>query len=167
MSVFVAADHHFSHKNVIRFDGRPFSNVEEMNLALVERHNSVVKPDDTVYFLGDVSFDKKLAADQVTMLNGKKILLAGNHDDLKNSAFIDAFDEVHKYLRRRLFGKDVIFFHYPIYDWDKKFHGSFHLHGHVHGKPTGIGGRISDVWLGNNDYFPINLEFLLNHLESL
>ena len=52
MSNFYIADWHYNHKNCLAFDNRPFTSIEQMNEALVERWNSVVKPGDTVYVLG-------------------------------------------------------------------------------------------------------------------
>lgn len=158
---WVLSDHHFSHKKIIDFESRPFDSVEDMNAFMVQAHNELVSEDDTVYFLGDFSFKQKLAAEQINALNGKKVLITGNHDDLRNKAFVDSFDEVHSYLKRKLFGHDVVMFHYPIAEWDKMHYGSIHLHGHVHGKSMCIEGRIYDVWAGGNNYAPYNMEELL------
>ena len=53
-------DHHFFHKNILEYEpiARPFASVEEMNEAMVERWNSVVKPYDKVYHLGDFCFGR-------------------------------------------------------------------------------------------------------------
>lgn len=39
-------DLHFGHKNVIQFDHRPFSNVEEMDAFIMQCWNKRVQPDD-------------------------------------------------------------------------------------------------------------------------
>jgi calcineurin-like phosphoesterase family protein len=164
--IWVLSDHHFSHKNIIKFENRPFDSVEQMNEFMIQAHNDIVASDDIVYFLGDVSFNQKIAVNQVNALNGKKVLITGNHDDLRNTAFVDAFDEVHTYLRHKLFGHEVVMFHYPIAEWDKMHYGSIHLHGHVHGKEMGIKGRIYDVWAGGNNYTPYNMEELLMQVSQ-
>ena len=45
----------FSHENIIKYcpESRPFNTVEDMNEHIVEKWNSVVSPEDTVYHLGD------------------------------------------------------------------------------------------------------------------
>lgn len=50
------ADTHFGHCNVIRFDGRPFGDVEEMDRVLMENWNARVGDGDDVYVLGDFCY---------------------------------------------------------------------------------------------------------------
>ena len=73
--IYFTSDTHFGHANIIKYCKRPFANVDEMNIALVAAWNAKVKPEDTVYHLGDVTF-KRL--DMVPLLNGTKILIRGN-----------------------------------------------------------------------------------------
>ena len=54
--IYFTADHHFGHANIIRHCNRPFQNVEEMDMALLSNWNASVKPQDTVYILGDLFF---------------------------------------------------------------------------------------------------------------
>ena len=53
MNYWWTSDYHFSHANIIKYCDRPFESVEEMNEAIIKRHNERVKPEDTVFFLGD------------------------------------------------------------------------------------------------------------------
>jgi calcineurin-like phosphoesterase family protein len=59
---------------------RPFTTVEEMNDEMLKRWNSVVKPDDTGYYLGDFSLAKRSVEYFAPLLNGEKYLITGNHD---------------------------------------------------------------------------------------
>ena len=74
---YYISDLHFDHKNVIKFDNRPFSDVEEMNQALINNWNSVVQNNDTVYILGDFCWGK---ADRwmeiLKQLKGQKVLIS-------------------------------------------------------------------------------------------
>ena len=60
--IWVISDTHFDHANILNFTdavGKPtrnFADVEAMNEHMIERWNSVVKPGDKVYHLGDVLF---------------------------------------------------------------------------------------------------------------
>jgi len=78
--IFFSSDHHFYHFNVIRYSGRPYETVEEMNEALVANWNSVVGPDDIVYYLGDFSLAFRAVEVFSSRLNGIKYLVPGNHD---------------------------------------------------------------------------------------
>ena len=80
MAIFLTSDTHFRHKNILEYCGRPFFSMEHMERELIRNWNSVVGVDDTVYHLGDFSMNHKYHADIVPQLNGKKILVLGNHD---------------------------------------------------------------------------------------
>lgn len=51
--VWFTSDTHFGHANIVKYSGRPFEDVYEMNAALVRNWNETVKPGDLVYHLGD------------------------------------------------------------------------------------------------------------------
>lgn len=87
MSKFwLISDWHFNHDREFVWGPRGFKSVQEMNEAIIERHNSVVNPDDYVYVLGDCALggsdpivleeNKKL----IERLNGHLIIIHGNHD---------------------------------------------------------------------------------------
>jgi calcineurin-like phosphoesterase family protein len=78
--IYFSSDQHFWHANVIKYCGRPFANVDEMNDAMIKNWNSVVKPEDTVYCLGDFSLAIRPVETYTSQLNGTKYLVPGNHD---------------------------------------------------------------------------------------
>ena len=80
MTVFFTSDPHIFHTNVIKYCNRPYNSVEEMNEALVLNWNSIVKPEDTVYCLGDFSMAARPVETFTRRLMGKKFLVPGNHD---------------------------------------------------------------------------------------
>lgn len=160
--IFIIADTHFGHTNIIRYCKRPFGEIEknkewisqEMNKnswdrdpkvgnilkeateehdeALITNWNSRVGPNDTVYHLGDFSFSGGHPKKYLDRLNGKVSLIMGNHDDSKKVR--DAgFEHVFDYRKIRYNVERFILFHYPIAEWDTCHYGSFHLHGHTHG----------------------------------
>jgi calcineurin-like phosphoesterase family protein len=151
---FFTSDLHFGHKNIMKFNPhtRPYSSLEDMDEKMIESWNKDVAPGSLVYILGDVSFYKpKKTVEILNNLNGSKILIKGNHDssNLKDQGFRDCFIEIHDYFEAKIVDRYMCLFHFPIYDWHKIHHGAYHLHGHVHGKHLGIGGRILDVGWDN------------------
>ena len=56
---FYTSDLHLGHANVIRFDKRPFADVEEINQYIINRWNDRVSEDDTVYIVGDICHRKR------------------------------------------------------------------------------------------------------------
>ena len=45
---YYISDLHIGHENILRFDNRPFADVNEMNNKLIENWNARVRSDDTV-----------------------------------------------------------------------------------------------------------------------
>lgn len=79
---YLISDLHLDHENIIRYCARPFSDIDEMNRILVGNWNRIVSPNDTVYFLGDMSYgrDSHSSSFWLKKLNGKIIFIRGNHD---------------------------------------------------------------------------------------
>lgn len=130
---FYIADLHYGHNNVIAFDNRPFMTIEEMNAALVERWNTVVAADDTVYVLGDFFWTNASTAIPVLQrLNGHKVLIQGNHDRCHDNKFRREFERIASYLEIDDADRQVVLCHYPIPCFKNHFYGWYHLYGHVH-----------------------------------
>lgn len=151
MTHYITSDLHFGHANILKFNPatRQFADVEHMNYQMVQMWNEIVKPEDTVYILGDVAFMKKEDATKIVKsLNGRKILIKGNHDGrlLTDSKFRACFSEIHAYHETTFNGVKLCMFHYPIMEWNNCHRGSVQLHGHLHGKPSGLEQyRVKDV----------------------
>lgn len=144
MKVFVGSDFHWGHANIMTFcptTRTRYGSVANMNESMIQEWNSVVGKDDTVYMLGDIAFMSGYDASKiVNQLNGTKILIIGNHDikQLKDVHFYNAFKEVHHYLEVVHNGTRIIMCHYPFAEWNQMHRGSIALHGHLHGKPSGM-----------------------------
>ena len=50
--IYYIADMHFGHKNVLRFDNRPFADTDLMDEVLIHNWNERVTGEDIVYVLG-------------------------------------------------------------------------------------------------------------------
>lgn len=132
MSVFFTSDLHFGHKNVIRFDNRPYTTVEEMDADLIARWNAKVGKGDTVYILGDFSwYGTDKTRDILNSLNGKKFLIRGNHD--RTHGLEKYFEDICDYKELRLQdGNMITLCHYPIPFFNRHHYGAYMLYGHVH-----------------------------------
>ena len=145
MKTWITSDLHFGHTNIMKFC--PISrahykgDVQYMTEKMIEEWNELIGDRDTVYILGDVAFCNAADATKIMRrLNGRKILVEGNHDRkiLKDKTFHSCFAEVHTYLDINYNGTKVVMFHYPIAEWDQMHRGSVHLHGHLHGGKSGL-----------------------------
>ena len=139
---YYISDLHLFHKNVTRagknFDDRPFDNLEEMHSTVKDKWNAKVTNGDTVYILGDLVMrgtQEDLIA-FVSTLKGHKVMVKGNHDDIKDLRYKQLFDEIcdYKEISDTLDGKNVklVLCHYPILMWKNQHRGSILLYGHVH-----------------------------------
>ena len=126
------ADTHFRHKNILHYDNRPFTTVEEMNSEMENRWNMAVESADTVYILGDFCY-KGNWLDILMRLRGHKVLIRGNHDPKNlNDQVAKYFSTVADYMEIKDAGRDVVLSHYPIPCFKNHFYGAYHLYGHVH-----------------------------------
>lgn len=164
--IWFTSDTHFGHGNIIGFCKRPFSSVEEMDEALIERWNARVKPNDTVWHLGDFSFYKSYEKlnEVFNRLNGNKYLVCGNHDyDNTKRLFWEKVTP----LEELMFGKlPIVLFHYPMISWHRSWYGSVHLYGHVHGALLGDNQSL-DVGVDSWEYQPVNFEEIKGRLKTL
>jgi calcineurin-like phosphoesterase family protein len=166
MKVYLISDTHFGQENICSFlkdDGskvRPWDNVKDMDEALIQNWNDIVKPEDKIYHLGDVVFHKK---DLVILekLNGHKVLIRGNHDifDLKEYAKyfkdIRGSHKLDKYLLS----------HIPIHPDSLARWCGGNIHGHLHSNKI-MDNRYLNVCVEWTDFKPILLEEAFYRLEK-
>lgn len=169
MKYYFTSDTHYGHKNIIRYSNRPFNDVPEMDTKMIENWNSVVKPEDTVFHLGDFAFAEEDRIDWiVSQLNGQKFLIYGNHDKaIKKSKKIQSrfgwckdYYELYVEDAEVSGGKQLIVLcHYAMVVWNKSHRGSWMLHGHSHGNlKYPFIGRIMDAGVDPQGYFPISYD---------
>lgn len=163
-NIFLTSDTHFTHANIIRyFCVRPFASVEEMNETLIERWNSVVRHNDHVYHLGDVYFKKEGIEDILKRLNGKKRLVIGNHDELKDGVLTRFFEKV---MVSRYFKDEKLFLtHIPV-QVDSILGGPDvkNVHGHIHEKLI-ESDRYVNICVEHTNYKPVPIEEVYGHVS--
>lgn len=133
---FFISDLHFGHKNILSFDNRPFSSIEEHDEFLINSWNNKVGIDDDVWILGDISWYNSTKTIEIfNQLNGIKHLCKGNHDSklLKNRQVQNLFVEICDYKEIQIENSvGIVICHYPIPCYNNHFYGWYHLYGHVH-----------------------------------
>lgn len=153
-NVFFIGDTHFGHKRICEFepDYRPFSSVDKHDEELVKRWNSVVRPKDIVWHLGDFSFGDKLPI--AARLNGIKRLVMGNHDLRPAAEYLQYFE--------RVFGmvgyKEFLLSHMPVHP-DQIYRWKANIHGHMHSKAI-ADTRYINVSCEQIDLTPISMDEL-------
>lgn len=164
--IWFISDTHFGHKNIIEHCNRPFSSVEEMDRAIIDNINSLVRPNDTLYHLGDFAFrNVRDVSHYRQQINCKNIhLILGNHDyltlsDRKQFSTVSDLKEI------RYAKQVIIMCHYAMRIWNKSHYGSILLFGHSHGMlgkglQTGWG-KTFDVGVDCWDFKPINIDQVL------
>ncbi len=176
MTIFFISDTHFPHPNILTFTGqdgqriRPqFTSVEEMDEHMVERWNSVVKPSDHVYHLGDVTMMRGTATRClhpksplriVQRLNGHKRLVLGNHDHCPVEAYAAVGFQ-------KIYGVKLVdkFWcsHVPIHEMGMG-RATANIHGHIHEKPSPPG-YYYNVSVEALDYTPVPLDVIQGFLR--
>ncbi len=126
---------------------RPWKTVEEMNQGLIDSWNSVVKPDDILYFLGDFAFAGTQKIESILkQLNGNIFHILGNHDrKVSNKRWLElGMKEVHEQLILNYCGTKLLLCHFPylVDVEDDRYRqlrpiddGTILIHGHRHSVP--------------------------------
>lgn len=128
---FFIADTHFGDKNIIKFENRPFRNVDEMNETMIKNWNEVVSDEDTVFVIGDF-ISSKYYINIITMLKGHIKLIVGNHDALLLEKY-KSFPNVEVYEYPIIYKDFWILSHEPMYISKNMPYGL--IFGHVHNNP--------------------------------
>lgn len=166
--IWVTSDLHFNHLNILKYEpiSRPFETVEEMNEVLIKNWNDRVGADDTVYVLGDFFMGQLTSIKEIfDRLNGKVILIRGNHDTKNRLAVYEEWGiEVKdiEYLPYK--GRYFVMCHFPIAS--KEFIDMVRrdnseviiLYGHVHSNaPKGYVDGTYHIGVDTNDLAPVNI----------
>lgn len=193
--LWFTSDCHFGHRNVLKFCDRPYKDEKEMGQAIINNWNSVVKPDEKIFCLGDFSWwdgrheIKKI----ISKLNGEIFLVPGNHDRVRSFELCDpgklhiCSDVVYLYVRPAIQNTDsrfatgcyeVVLSHFPQLCYshsDKK--NVYNFFGHIHslkgqpmvefGEPIKLRpGRQIDVGMDRHDYTPVEFFQVLKEIKE-
>lgn len=139
---FFISDLHFGHYGVIDYSNRPYKHwlrylpflkknqylysiykrksVQKMEDDLIKKWNQVVKTNQRVLICGDFAYmPLKKMESLLKKINGKKVLIKGNHDDKSFQSYLDiGFEAVYSELDCMLEDIPIKFSHYPFVDLD-------------------------------------------------
>ena len=178
-NIWFTADTHFCHANILRFSGRPFADVTEMNEELIRRWNDTVPADGIVLHLGDFCMGNASDWNNIIYrLHGRIYLILGNHD-MKSikQGFMQRFELVTQQMSIRVGGQSIILNHNPFLCYGGSYRDVWQLFGHVHSGPRSNTGldlpRLKmlfplqyDVGVDNNDFRPVSFAEVKAKIES-
>ena len=117
---------HLGHEWMAKYRG--FNDSFHHDNYLIQEWNKVVHKKDLVYILGDITMHNKTHFHKLDQLNGRKIVVLGNHDDPKD------IQELLKYVETvagMIDYKGFILTHCPIHPNEMSFcRGNIHAHIH-------------------------------------
>ena len=153
--IWFTADTHFCHSNIIKYCKRPFGTVQEMDHTMIARWNTLVRPNDIVYHLGDFALASIPVMQEIRKsLNGRITLLKGNHDGSWARCSKIRFDRVLRSYSPKFAGVQLHMAHRHD-KYTNNLEGSYILCGHVHDKWR-LQGNILNVGVDQWDFYPVH-----------
>lgn len=159
IKTYFTSDLHFSHPTILYHHpsrreacGVTLEELQEDKQAAIEKHdewlinlwNNSIRKCDNVYILGDFCLGNRVRTENILkQLHGKKFLIRGNHDKSCNG--LDNYFEWVGDIKEVKFTNNQYDFidpnetfcveccHYPMLTWNRRPHGTAHLHAHCHG----------------------------------
>ena len=175
--ILFTSDLHFNHDREFIWKARGFTDVADMNIHIIDHWNSVVKPEDEVYLLGDVMLgNNEIGLDCLSRLNGKIHLIRGNHDtDNRIEIFSNMPDKIveicdAKYLR--INGYHFYLTHYPCLTGNLHKESlkqmTLNLHGHTHSKDRFFYDLpfCYNVGVDAHDCYPVNVNEIIEDMKN-
>lgn len=172
--VWFWSDLHLWHANICRYAGRPFTDVDSMNQALLDRAVATVGAEDWLVFLGDLTFgsedDTKAWLD---LCPGRKVIILGNHDVDRSKPqwkrLWRRFEAVEECTNLELAApvntarwdqvRTLWLTHYPLWDsWVPE--STLNLHGHIH--QNTLPGRRVNLSVEQTGFGPMRLPDILS-----
>lgn len=188
--IFFTSDTHFNHENIMHYCKRPFASIEEHDTEIARKWNEKVPEDGLVFHLGDFAFNSYVNTIEILQsLNGKKVLIIGNHDwknltkhldrKCKGATLREQFAAISQQMFIKVEEQKIYLNHFPFLCMNGVFPKQeqiWQLYGHVHSGPNATGldmPRLEmcfpnqyDVGVDNNNYAPVSFYELKQIMES-
>ncbi|KQP24020.1 metallophosphoesterase [Methylobacterium sp. Leaf102] len=163
--ILFTADDHFGHQGILSPRmalRRPFATIEEHDETLIANWNASVRPEDTVWHLGDFCYrcPEAHARAIFSRLRGRIFMVRGNHDRVSvRLPWAGPVVDVARVVVQDFDGQPQGLFlsHYAHRVWPRMHRGDIHLYGHSHGTLPGTAAS-TDVGVDCFDYRPVTLD---------
>lgn len=160
------SDLHFGHDKIAQIRG--FKDSTEQDEYIISEWNKNVHKRDLIYILGDISRNDISQYYKLGLLQGKKVLIAGNHDSGKNFIIeaLKYFERIHGMLHysSKEYGR-IWLTHCPIHplEFNEKHlkPTSYNVHGHIHAAYKIDDPRYINVSAEIVNYIPRSLKELI------
>ena len=135
-SVWIISDTHWGHNNIVNFTDtagdpvRPWDNIIDMEEDMISMWNDVVSDNDFLIHVGDVAMNRTGYDRVMPRLNGRKILVQGNHDEMSLNVYQEHFEHIVPMLSVY---EIAIITHIPVHP-DSIGRYNVNIHGHLHNK---------------------------------
>lgn len=170
--IYLTSDTHFNHNKDFIYERRGFKSIEEMNEKIIENWNSIVKPEDTVYHLGDVMLgDIEAGINCLKRLNGHIYIAIGNHDTqarIRAYAACRNIEAVEFGYRIKQGKKTCILTHYPTITNNVDNIRVPNFYGHTH-QSTNFYNPYKDMYhvgVDSHNCYPVLIESALKELYN-
>lgn len=172
MNIWVTADHHFWHKNILEYEKEArsiFKDVEDMNEQMIARWNEVVSKEDTVYHLGDFCLaNKEKTRAILDRLNFWRIfLIRGNHEQCRTTTWLKDVGFTEVFREPCCYGDgSILLSHHPLVVLPSENIKTV-IHGHIHSKDLGTDNdaykraKYINVSVEKTNFYPVRLESLI------
>ena len=175
INIFLISDNHFNHWNINKYCNRGFNSLAEMNTTMIKKWNNIVRQKDIVIIVGDLVFtkgDSNEIKNIIKVLNGRKILVKGNHDRKSNLFYLtNGIDFICEKFEWNFNNKKILFIHNPhLIDPIEFVKYKYIIHGHQHNAVPFIQKKQKCICVNVStehiNYTPLNLITLLNKLKQ-
>lgn len=173
-NIFLTSDWHLGHDREFIWKIRGFASVEDMNEAIIERHNAQVKEDDDVYVLGDVCLGAIDNINHLLRLNGKLHFVRGNHDtDLRWKVYetLPNVVEMDNVILLKYKDYHIYMSHYPTLTGNLERESlkqmTINFYGHTHQKTNFYEDRpyMYHVGVDSHNCFPVPIDIILTEMK--
>ena len=173
--IYLTSDLHLSHSKSFIYEPRGFTSIEEHDKTIIKNFNSIVKPEDELYILGDLMLcDNERGLEYLRQLNGNKHFVRGNHDNSTRCHLYSEIGIIDEGYATMLKYKKYYFYlsHYPTITSNGKIkslhQATCNLFGHTHSKALFYEDipYIYNVSLDAHNCFPVSLDVIIDDMKD-